>query len=141
MDNQNEKIVIDKKEANRIKSKKYYDKNIEKRKLYVDVNKDKIKNYREQDYICPCGATVQLCHKPEHNRSKKHQEFLKIDEPLINLIPINECNNKFRIKCKLPNGETIDIRKCFNFTNKAQIRATMDDIRQDLINEHYPDRI
>lgn len=73
-----------------------------------------------------------------HFLSYNHQRFINNNEPLTNLLRITENNNRFIIKAILPSGDNILIKKRFQTTNKDQIRAIMTDIRQTMINEHYP---
>jgi hypothetical protein len=48
-------------------------------KSYRDQNKDKIKVYSSQPYICTyCNCTMRLNAKSRHNKSKKHQEALEL---------------------------------------------------------------
>lgn len=46
----------------------------EKNKAYKEANKEKI----TQNINCCCGGHFQLKHKGAHERSKKHQEYIKL---------------------------------------------------------------
>ena len=50
---------------------------IEYKKLYYDVNKDKINIKRNEKYNCECGGKYTRQHKSHHFKSQKHQEFIK----------------------------------------------------------------
>jgi hypothetical protein len=50
--------------------------NTEKKKIYRENNKDKIKAHKTQKCICECGSEFQHDHKARHLRSKIHQNFL-----------------------------------------------------------------
>jgi hypothetical protein len=64
--------------------KNYYEENIEdfneKGKLYRQVNKQKIKQYKTQPFQCDCGSTIQLDAKARHCKSKKHQQWVEENE-------------------------------------------------------------
>jgi len=63
------------------KSKEYYDKNkeqiLEKTKEYREKNKEKISEKKKEKYYCPCGSTLRKSDKAQHEKSKKHQDFIK----------------------------------------------------------------
>jgi len=68
-------------DANKDKQREYRDANkdkiIEYKKLYYDVNKDKINIKRNEKYNCECGGKYTRQHKAHHLRTTKHQEFIK----------------------------------------------------------------
>lgn len=49
----------------------------EKAKIYRKENKSIINSRRSQSFICECGQSYTLRHKARHERSQKHQEYLK----------------------------------------------------------------
>ena len=61
--------------------KKYYESNkfqiLEKQKIYEQINIDKKKERERQQYECQCGSSFRLYEKPRHNKSGKHQSYLK----------------------------------------------------------------
>lgn len=73
--------------------KQYYDNNKEKIKQYKSDNKDKIKQYKSQyyndnkekikqcridnKYNCECGGKYTIANLSIHQKTKKHQKFLK----------------------------------------------------------------
>jgi hypothetical protein len=70
--------------------KKYYHENQDKIKEYEKVNQDKIKNRKKEYYqankdklkqinYCGCGGQYTTCNKSQHEKSKKHQEYLQGD--------------------------------------------------------------
>ena len=75
-------------EANKEKNKEYREINKEKRKEYREINKDKMKEYyqenkekilsRQKEKItCDCGSILRQGDKARHNRTTKHQNFIK----------------------------------------------------------------
>jgi len=52
---------------------------IDKRKY--EKNIEKIKEKREQKYICVCGKCLTICKKSRHDKSIKHQNYLKSLQP------------------------------------------------------------
>ena len=44
---------------------------------YQERNKEKIREHKSTKYICSCGSELTIAHKLRHERSKKHQEFIK----------------------------------------------------------------
>ena len=95
INNQQQEYYQDHKEEYYERNKKYREENPEKVKAYLkeyaETNKEKLQtyqcNYRQENrdklnewkttkVECECGGRYTLCHKAEHFRSKKHQEFL-----------------------------------------------------------------
>jgi len=67
---------------------KHHDKILESKKLYRENNKEKLKNankiYREEKreelkikFTCDCGSTCRISDKSTHNKTTKHQNYLK----------------------------------------------------------------
>ena len=48
-----------------------------KKQAYYHQNKDRLNEARKQTVICECGVEHRKCDSARHNRSKKHQEFVK----------------------------------------------------------------
>ena len=49
-------------------------------KEYIEDNKEKIKEYSEKNKVkitCICGSCFRKVDKNRHERTKKHQSFLK----------------------------------------------------------------
>jgi hypothetical protein len=67
----------DNKEKIKEKNKQHYENNKEiikeQKKQYQQDNKEKIK----EKYICECGIASTIGHKSRHNKSIKHQDYLK----------------------------------------------------------------
>ena len=63
------------------KNKQYQEKNKEKikqqRKEHRETNKQIIKEKKLKQCVCSCGSTYSHCSKARHERSNKHQTFLK----------------------------------------------------------------
>ena len=63
------------------KYKKYYDENSEKIKKekaeYYEKNKDTILEKKSKKFVCECGSNISRGSKARHNRSKKHQDYIK----------------------------------------------------------------
>ena len=63
------------------KVKKYREENKdiirEKKKKYREENKEKIKAKRSKKCICECGKEYTHDHKARHEKSKKHQDYIK----------------------------------------------------------------
>ena len=74
---QHREVNKDKKKAY---DKQHYDKNkekiIEQSKQYSEANKEKMK----EKITCECGSIYRKSNKTQHNKSNKHQNFLKINE-------------------------------------------------------------
>ena len=79
-------------QANIEQIKEYYQDNKEKIKEYQTENKEKIKEYQSEyrvenrdkikqtaskKFDCPCGGKYTGAHKADHNKSKRHQNWLK----------------------------------------------------------------
>ncbi len=64
-------------EKNKQYGKEYRKINHENIKRYYRQNKEKIKHQQTQPYSCVCGACIQIGEKARHERSLKHQNFLK----------------------------------------------------------------
>jgi len=73
------------KERNKIKKKEYYEKNKEYFKKQSKINHNKINDIKKkeiqlkrgQKITCPCGSLIRLDSKSRHEKTKKHQTFLK----------------------------------------------------------------
>jgi hypothetical protein len=63
--------------------KVYHEKNRDKinenKKKYYESNKDKISEHGSQRITCACGAEIARGGKAQHERSIKHQQFIKTD--------------------------------------------------------------
>ena len=51
--------------------------NKEKSKEWRENNKEKIKEKRKEKYTCKCGREILLCVKTQHEKSKKHLEYIE----------------------------------------------------------------
>ena len=64
-------------EDNKEYLKKYYEENKEKiskkQKIYREENKEKVK----ETITCVCGSCYRKTHKNRHEKTHKHQSFLK----------------------------------------------------------------
>lgn len=58
------------------KRKEVYEKNKDIIREYNKINKDRIKEYKSQPYICECGSECQLTSKIKHLKTKKHINYL-----------------------------------------------------------------
>ena len=67
-----------------MKSREYHKQNKERdaetMKAYFDRNKERIMAKREAKYTCICGATLRSDGRYEHERTRKHQEYIKQQE-------------------------------------------------------------
>jgi hypothetical protein len=66
----------------RLEYKKQYDinnkdQNREQNKLYRKANQEQINNYQNTVIYCQCGHSYTRVNKSRHERSEKHQEYLK----------------------------------------------------------------
>jgi len=63
------------------KAKEKYQKNkeivAEKNKIYRDENKEILAEKRKNIYTCSCGSILTICKKSRHEKTKKHQDFMK----------------------------------------------------------------
>ena len=63
------------------REKLYYvlnpEKKKEKSKTYREKHKEAIKERKSRTYTCPCGSCSTIDHKARHERTKKHQNYLK----------------------------------------------------------------
>jgi len=79
--NQGIKAELGKTEYNKQCSKAYREKNKdlikEKKKVYHEKKKDFINEKAKQKYTCPCGSCLRISDKVRHERTKKHQDYLK----------------------------------------------------------------
>jgi len=50
---------------------------IEKNKEYYENHKKQINEKKKEKFICECGGSYTRSHKAEHEKTKKHQEFIK----------------------------------------------------------------
>lgn len=66
-----------KKEYDRIYREQNKEKKKENDRLYREKNKEKIKEQKYQQFDCPCGGKYTKCHQREHERTKKHQDYLQ----------------------------------------------------------------
>jgi len=55
----------------------YRQNNQEKIKNYRERNKEAIKEKSKQTYTCVCGSCLRIDAKAKHERTKKHQDYLK----------------------------------------------------------------
>ena len=95
LDNQNKEYYQNHKEEYYERNKKYREENPDKvktyQKEYVKTNKEKIQTYQKEyrqknketlskqkttKVECQCGGRYTLCHKAEHFKRKKHQNYL-----------------------------------------------------------------
>ena len=67
----------EKKEYDKIYREQNKDKKRETDRLYREKNKEKVKAQKGQRFICECGSPYTQCHKREHERTQKHQDYLK----------------------------------------------------------------
>jgi hypothetical protein len=71
----------DNKDKIKERKKEYYednkDKIKEKDKEYYENNKDKIKEKKKERFNCDCGGCYTYNHKAQHEKTKRHQEWLK----------------------------------------------------------------
>jgi hypothetical protein len=49
----------------------------EYKNLYWKNNKDKLNEKRREKYECDCGSTICKGERSRHQKSKKHQEYIK----------------------------------------------------------------
>ena len=47
------------------------------KKEYYEANKDAIQAYKNQKFACPCGGDYTRSHKAKHEKTIKHQQFIK----------------------------------------------------------------
>ena len=77
----NKQYKVEHKEIIQGQWKEYYENNktklIDRAKAHYIDNKGKILQYQGQKHICSCGKEYTHHHKSRHERSKKHQEYLK----------------------------------------------------------------
>ena len=57
--------------------KQYYEDNKEKYKDYYDKNKDEISERHKEKIICGCGGCFRKSDKTRHEKTNKHQNYLK----------------------------------------------------------------
>ncbi len=64
--------------------KEYYEINKEKvkeyKKQYYENNREQIKEKQREKITCECGVTFRKDNKIRHNKSNKHQNYLKLNE-------------------------------------------------------------
>jgi len=48
----------------------------EKGKMYYEKIKNELLEKRKEKYDCPCGSTLRISDKSQHEKTKKHQEYL-----------------------------------------------------------------
>jgi hypothetical protein len=54
-------------------------------KKYYEKNKHAILEHKAQKYICGCGSFIRVGDKAIHNRTKKHQLFMKTLDVCVSL--------------------------------------------------------
>ena len=59
------------------KNKEYYEQNINKILKYQEEYRDKNKEKINEKHQCECGGCYTYCHKAEHTKTNKHQNYLK----------------------------------------------------------------
>lgn len=78
-DNKNE--LKQYREQNKDKLKEYYEQNKDElkqyKKQYYEQNKEKIREQRSQKINCLCGSSFRRAEKSQHEKTKKHQTFIK----------------------------------------------------------------
>jgi len=61
--------------------KRYYEANraerLEKFKQYREANRERISEIRNEKFDCPCGGKYTKKHKSQHEKSKKHQDWVQ----------------------------------------------------------------
>lgn len=57
---------------------------IQKQREYTQANRDKIKEWRSEIVVCACGTQHIRGGKAKHLRSKKHQDYLRQQQPQVN---------------------------------------------------------
>jgi aminopeptidase N len=71
----------EKKEQKKELNKEYREENKEeikkKCKEYRKEHKEELKQHNSKKYTCACGSELRWDYKAKHERTKKHQEFLK----------------------------------------------------------------
>jgi hypothetical protein len=67
----------DNRESRKKQQKEYRELNREKLKEYYEVNRDSILQKKNKKYTCECGSIIRKGGKSRHEKTKKHQEFLK----------------------------------------------------------------
>lgn len=60
-------IITKKEEIERVK--KYH-------KKYYELRKDELNEKHKEKYDCPCGSTLRIADKSQHELTKKHQNYL-----------------------------------------------------------------
>ena len=68
----------EKKEYDKVYRENNKEKKRENDRLYRENNKDYLKIQKGLKFECECGGRYTNCHKQEHMRSNKHQEYLKL---------------------------------------------------------------
>ena len=48
-----------------------------KQKQHYELHKERFLNHQKQKYNCPCGSVSTISHKARHERTNKHQHYLK----------------------------------------------------------------
>lgn len=71
---QNKDLVRKTQNEYRMKNKETISNN---RREFYEQNKEKIKERQTKPYECVCGSKICIAEKARHERSKKHQEYLK----------------------------------------------------------------
>jgi len=53
---------------------------IKYQKQYREINKDKIKQNKNEKHECECGGRYSTCHKSAHFKTKKHLKYIQENE-------------------------------------------------------------
>jgi hypothetical protein len=72
--------------VNKGKIKQYYNLNKEKIKKYYILNKEKL----QTKYVCECGGSYTNCHKSQHMKSLKHDNYIKIKKQYDSLLKLED---------------------------------------------------
>ena len=70
---ENKQELSDKKKERYKENKK---EKLDKCKIYRNINKEKIKQFKSEKIICECGCITSNCHISRHRKTKKHLELL-----------------------------------------------------------------
>ena len=71
---ENKEQILEKKKEYRQENKEQI---LEKKKEYNQKNKEQISEKRKEKITCECGLIICKYEKPRHQKSKKHQNFIK----------------------------------------------------------------
>jgi predicted GIY-YIG superfamily endonuclease len=99
------KDLIKEQEQSYIQKKEWYKKNkeriLKKRKEYYENNKKKINEKYKQKFNCPCGRKVNFSGKIRHLKTKKHQDYLILNNINETKTCLTELNNSYKKKNEL----------------------------------------